>query len=95
MLDLLQVLSQFTATRGAVKEVHLVETSQSMRQAQEARLSSATSRLGCKLIWHDMIEDIPEDNTVYTMLLAHEFFDALPFHLLEVRLAHTSTRYNV
>lgn len=43
-----------------------------------------SSQLGCQLLWHDMIEDIHEDGDLYTMLIAHEFFDALPFHLLEV-----------
>lgn len=74
---------QFPASADAVREVHLVETSQSMRGIQETKLAELTTKRGCKLIWHDMIEDVPEDSNMFTMLVAHEFFDALPFHLLE------------
>ena len=30
-------------------------------------------------------EDIPTADGMYTMLVAHEFFDALQFHPIEVR----------
>jgi hypothetical protein len=35
----------------------------------------------------DSIEDVPTVEGLYTgtMLVAHEFFDVLPFHLIEVR----------
>lgn len=67
-----------------MKEIHLVETSASMRAIQKAKLHTSAERIGCALFWHDAIEDIPPDANTYTMLVAHEFFDALPFHLLEV-----------
>ncbi|KAH9044050.1 putative S-adenosyl-L-methionine-dependent methyltransferase-domain-containing protein [Lactarius deliciosus] len=38
---------------------------------------------GLRIHWHDSIDDIPAANGIYTMLVAHEFFDALPFHLIE------------
>ena len=40
---------------------------------------------GLRIHWHDSIDDVPAANSIYTMLVAHEFFDALPFHLIEVR----------
>ncbi|KAH9074340.1 putative S-adenosyl-L-methionine-dependent methyltransferase MidA, partial [Lactarius deliciosus] len=38
---------------------------------------------GLRIHWHDSIDDVPAANGIYTMLVAHEFFDALPFHLIE------------
>ncbi|KAH9046947.1 S-adenosyl-L-methionine-dependent methyltransferase [Lactarius deliciosus] len=38
---------------------------------------------GLRIHWHDLIDDVPAANGIYTMLVAHEFFDALPFHLIE------------
>ena len=47
--------------------VHLVETSPTLRQAQQARVPRA--------IFHDRIEDLPPQPL---LLVANEFFDALP-----------------
>lgn len=79
-----QVLTQFSAAKSAVKEIHLVETSRTLRELQEKKLNPIVSRNGWNIHWHDSIEDVPRDDTHYTMLVAHEFFDALPFHLIEV-----------
>jgi NADH dehydrogenase [ubiquinone] 1 alpha subcomplex assembly factor 7 len=78
-----QVATQIKASRGAIKEVHLVETSLTLRAIQESTLRPLADTLGCTLVWHDMIEDVPEDAGVFTALVAHEFFDALPFRLIE------------
>jgi len=83
MDDILRTLSQFPHTRASVKHVHLVETSPSLRVVQEKKLQAWDGKSGIKLHWHDAIEDIPTTDGVYTMLVAHEFFDALPFHLIE------------
>jgi SAM-dependent MidA family methyltransferase len=48
-------------------EVHLVETSPALRQAQGERVADAR--------WHDRIEDLPP---VPLLLAANEFLDALP-----------------
>jgi len=48
-------------------EVHLVETSAALRQAQGERVSGAN--------WHDRIEELPP---APLLLVANEFFDALP-----------------
>ncbi len=51
--------------------VHLVETSPSLRQRQQAALASS----GFKMEWHDRLEDVPAGPM---LLVANEFFDALP-----------------
>ncbi|PIL35374.1 hypothetical protein GSI_02100 [Ganoderma sinense ZZ0214-1] len=83
MHDVLRVFSQFPAARSAVKEVHLVETSQPMRAAQKLKLGPIAWKNGWSLSWHDSIDSLRPYADKFTLLLAHEFFDALPFHLLE------------
>jgi NADH dehydrogenase [ubiquinone] 1 alpha subcomplex assembly factor 7 len=64
-----------------------VESSPALRAVQEKKLHawSGAGKSGLELHWHDSIDDIPTADGLYTMLVAHEFFDALPFHLIEVR----------
>ena len=83
-----QTLSQFPHSRTSVKRVHLVESSPALRVVQEKKLQAWGGKSSLELHWHDSIEDIPTTDGVYTMLVAHEFFDALPFHLIEVRRRH-------
>lgn len=80
-----QTLSQFPHSRTSVKRVHLVETSLALRAVQEKKLQAWGGKSSLELHWHDSIEDIPTTDGIFTMLVAHEFFDALPFHLIEVR----------
>jgi SAM-dependent MidA family methyltransferase len=61
-----------------------VESSQALRQVQHNKLAPIAERNGWELAWHDTIEDIPKTPDLYTMLVAHEFFDALPIHVFEV-----------
>jgi NADH dehydrogenase [ubiquinone] 1 alpha subcomplex assembly factor 7 len=74
----------FPKARTALSEVHLVENSRSMRSIQETVLGPVCKDRSIQLVWHDSIDDIPHDDETYTMAAAHEFFDALPFHLLQV-----------
>ena len=62
------------AMRGAGLEpdVHLVETSRALRQAQAGRLPSAR--------WHDDAGSLPGDAPL--LIVANEFFDALPVRQL-------------
>ena len=62
-----------------------MESSPALRAVQEKKLEAWVGKNGLELHWHDSIEDIPTADGMYTMLVAHEFFDALPFHLIEVR----------
>jgi NADH dehydrogenase [ubiquinone] 1 alpha subcomplex assembly factor 7 len=78
-----QVAVQLPAIRSVVESVHLVETSRPLRSAQEALLAPLAAQLDCQLHWHDMVEDVSEDAEVFTIVVAHEFFDALPFRVVQ------------
>ena len=80
-----QTFSQLPNSRASVKHVHLVESSPALRSVQQKKLLPWNDKNGLKVHWHDSIDDIPAAEGIYTMLVAHEFFDALPFHLIEVR----------
>jgi SAM-dependent MidA family methyltransferase len=60
------------AKAGFAPPVHLVETSPALRATQAERLPAA--------IWHDDVEDLPTDRPL--ILVANEFFDALPIRQL-------------
>ena len=51
-----------------------------MRTLQRTTLDTVRTPLS----WHDALDQIPHRNDVFTMLVAHEFFDALPVHVIEV-----------
>jgi SAM-dependent MidA family methyltransferase len=70
MADLLRATRLLPDFRAAAT-VHLVETSPALRQKQRTALASS----GFSLHWHDRIEDVPPGPT---LLVANEFFDALP-----------------
>ena len=60
------------AGAGLRPAAHLVETSPALREAQRARLPGAH--------WHDDLLTLPEDAAL--LLVANEFFDALPIRQL-------------
>lgn len=60
------------AKAGLAPALHLVETSPILRAAQAERLPEA--------IWHDSIETLPDDAPL--LIVANEFFDALPIRQL-------------
>ncbi|MEA2986216.1 MAG: dehydrogenase [ubiquinone] 1 alpha subcomplex assembly factor 7 [Alphaproteobacteria bacterium] len=53
--------------------VHLVELSPVLQQVQQQRLE----RFGVPVLWHKALEDVPDGPAI---ILANEFFDALPVH---------------
>lgn len=60
-----------------------MEASPAMRAIQENKLRDFAIRVGCELNWHDTLSSIKRSDA-FTMVVAHEFFDALPFYLLQV-----------
>ena len=66
------------ATRGvagfhAALDLHLVDTSEPLRAAQHAALAAFTPT--CAPTWHERLDDVPAGPL---LLVANEFFDALP-----------------
>ncbi|KAF8071758.1 S-adenosyl-L-methionine-dependent methyltransferase [Lyophyllum atratum] len=84
MSDIVRVISLITSgMKGTqIKEIHLVETSEAMRKVQEEKIGSFAEKAGCRLHWHNDVDTIEPSNT-FSMVVAHEFFDALPFYLLQ------------
>lgn len=70
-------------SRAALSSVHLVENSLSMQDIQKNKLLPASEKGVWDLVWHDALDDVPQGTDEYTMLVAHEFFDALPINVLE------------
>ncbi len=60
------------AKAGLIPPVHLVETSATLRAAQAERMPHAT--------WHDAVDPLPTDRPL--IVVANEFFDALPIRQL-------------
>ncbi|KAJ8913697.1 hypothetical protein NQ315_007414 [Exocentrus adspersus] len=87
--DILRVFSHFKALHKA--SLHLVEVSPTLSDVQAKQLciettpspeSSAVyrrgmSRHGIPVFWHKQLEDVPHS---FSLIIAHEFFDALPIH---------------
>uniref|UniRef100_UPI0035CA2DBD class I SAM-dependent methyltransferase n=1 Tax=uncultured Sphingomonas sp. TaxID=158754 RepID=UPI0035CA2DBD len=63
------------AKAGLAPRVHFVETSPTLRTAQAGRVPDAT--------WHDSVDTLPSD--VPLLIVANEFFDALPIRQLVKR----------
>ena len=64
--DALRALKRF----GCAPEIHLVENSPALRAVQQEALPQA--------IWHDDVTSLPNGKPL--MIVANEFFDALPVH---------------
>ena len=60
------------AKAGFAPAIHFVETSPTLRAAQAERVAEAT--------WHDGVETLPTDGAL--LVVANEFFDALPIRQL-------------
>ncbi|EPT01632.1 hypothetical protein FOMPIDRAFT_1119884 [Fomitopsis schrenkii] len=83
MHDILRVFSQFSGGREAIESIHLVETSPNMRRQQDEKLAPLATAHCWDVQWHSSTDEIPQDPTRFTLLVAHEFFDALPFNLIQ------------
>ena len=70
LADALRVMRRVPGLPGAL-DIHLVETSPALRDAQRAALQGC----GVPLSWHGGVEDVPPGPAV---VVANEFFDALP-----------------
>ena len=73
MADALRAVARAAPAFRAALDLHLVETSATLRAAQAARLADAAPT------WHDDASSLPDGPA---LIIANEFFDALPIHQL-------------
>ena len=73
MADALRAAAVLPAFRDAVR-IHLVETSPALRTRQRETLA------GRDVAWHDRLEEVPDGPT---LVVANEFFDALPIRQIQ------------
>jgi NADH dehydrogenase [ubiquinone] 1 alpha subcomplex assembly factor 7 len=101
MDDMLRVLRKFLPP-DALTSVHLVETSEALRGVQSKKLGcvpasesdkpySTLLNSKVRVEWHDSLTEIERREDVFTMLVAHEFFDALPVHVVQVCFSSSTT----
>ncbi|THH08597.1 hypothetical protein EW145_g2608 [Phellinidium pouzarii] len=91
--DAFRTWSQFSDSFAATCELHLIETSGPMRALQHETLQKYGFFKGTedgsqeRFYWRDSLEDMLANSKVdegtYTIVIAHEFFDALPVHVVE------------
>jgi len=77
MRDILRVF-RLVPGLSAATDIHLVETSPRLRKAQAYRLKED----GHQPAWHDTIDTVPDGPT---LIVANEFFDALPIRQAVMR----------
>ncbi|TWB35843.1 class I SAM-dependent methyltransferase [Nitrospirillum pindoramense] len=81
MADALRAMARVPGLTAALR-VHMVETSPALRERQRVALSAlpVTARPPHPIAWADSLESVPEGPL---LLLANEFFDALPIRQLQ------------
>lgn len=92
--DFLRVIAKFQLCE--LISIHLVELSPYLSKLQSQKLCYSSGEVdpqhgypyyrmgetlsGTKVFWYHRIEDVPKE---FSIILAHEFFDALPIHKLQ------------
>ncbi|GJN89885.1 hypothetical protein Rhopal_002874-T1 [Rhodotorula paludigena] len=83
---LADVLRTFKAlpphSRPPISSIHLIEQSDQLKAVQKARLAEAGFG-ETPVEWYADVKAVPESADEFTILVAHEFFDALPIHVFE------------
>ncbi|KAI9471548.1 S-adenosyl-L-methionine-dependent methyltransferase [Coemansia mojavensis] len=98
MDDMLRAAQRFPQFYAALKGVHLVERSPELRREQFKKLKcqhgqaemtneqapkrAVTSRGNLPVEWHDVLDEVCAKEAV-PLVMAHEFFDALPIYKFE------------
>lgn len=99
LADMLRTFSSFKPFLSTLKRIQLVETSDGLMELQLSAIKEALSAVGKKVVsadeekeagqdgivveWFPSIDLIPVVEDEFTILTAHEFFDALPTHIFE------------
>lgn len=76
MADILRTIARAMPALHEATEVHLVEASRPMREAQAERLAATTAQPPS---WHASLGDVPDGPAI---VIANEFLDALPIRQL-------------
>lgn len=66
-----------------VTSIHLVESSPHLREVQRKKLEEAGFG-GVETKWWGSVGEVPASEDEFTVVVAHEFFDAMPIHIFEV-----------
>ncbi|TPX63202.1 hypothetical protein SpCBS45565_g06797 [Spizellomyces sp. 'palustris'] len=92
MSDMLRALGHFDYVYSTIRGVHLVEASPFLRRVQAEKLASLTDVTdsiesvkrddGLEIHWHTSLDTVPEGTC--SMIIAHEFFDAMPVYKFEL-----------
>ncbi|BGP23719.1 DUF185 family protein [Rhodotorula toruloides] len=69
-------------SRPPVTSIHLVEASEQLQRVQKQKLAE-TGFAETETRWYGDVKEIPVSKNEFTVLIAHEFFDALPIHIFE------------
>ncbi|GAA6001285.1 class I SAM-dependent methyltransferase [Rhodotorula paludigena] len=69
-------------SRPPISSIHLIEQSDQLKAVQKARLAEAGFG-ETPVEWYADVKAVPESAGEFTILVAHEFFDALPIHVFE------------
>ncbi|KAF4829204.1 Protein arginine methyltransferase NDUFAF7 [Colletotrichum tropicale] len=97
MDDMLRTMQNFKEFASSIDAIYMVEASPQLREAQKNLLCGpdapmTESKVGyhsvCKytslpIVWTETIKSIPCDPDKMPLLMAHEFFDALPIHAFQ------------
>lgn len=62
---------------------NLCLTSQAIQSESTLCYRKGVTALGIPISWYNRIEDVPRE---FSLVVAHEFFDALPIHKFQVSL---------
>ncbi|BGO90588.1 hypothetical protein NBRC10512_002644 [Rhodotorula toruloides] len=69
-------------SRPPITSIHLVEASEQLQRVQKQKLAEAGFG-ETETRWYGDVKEMPESEDEFTVLIAHEFFDALPIHIFE------------
>ncbi|KAL1880484.1 hypothetical protein VTK73DRAFT_5871 [Phialemonium thermophilum] len=97
MDDMLRTIRHFKDMAQAIDAIYMVEASPELRMTQKTLLCGedapmTESKVGyhsiCKstslpIVWTETIKSIPLGPTKMPLIVAHEFFDALPIHVFQ------------
>lgn len=81
MNDILRTFSAFPSFFEKVKKCSFVEMSPSLKEIQKKNLQKWTDSVNFE--WSDNIEELEVNRDEITILIAQEFFDAIPIHVFK------------